>query len=291
MIDRPACIVRIERNARDSFSPPTNGDEEPRSQQFLAKYLQQHPQLREAGRFSIEELSALPSHFGLGSGTQLALAVGRGIAAVCGTSHPATAQIATDLGRGHRSAVGIYGFDLGGLLVDAGKLAPNELGELAAREEFPADWRFLLAWPNRATGLTGDNETAAFRTLEPYPPGLTERLSHLVLTEILPAVRSVDFDSFATAMGEYGTLVGNAFASLQGGVVHRASQPLFDWLRERRIAGVAQTSWGPTLAILQPDETEAQKLADELQTTFSEDFITVMTVAARNRGADIQLGS
>ncbi|MDE2456135.1 MAG: beta-ribofuranosylaminobenzene 5'-phosphate synthase, partial [Burkholderiales bacterium] len=57
----------------------------------------------------------LPAHAGLGSGTQLALALGSAFARWHGIE-ASSAQIAACLGRGRRSGIGIAGFDHGGLL-------------------------------------------------------------------------------------------------------------------------------------------------------------------------------
>ena len=61
----------------------------------------------------------IPEHVGLGSGTQLALAVGVGLAAVCGIDADVR-EIASALRRGRRSGIGIAAFRAGGFVIDAG---------------------------------------------------------------------------------------------------------------------------------------------------------------------------
>ena len=61
-----------------------------------------------------------PEHAGLGTGTQLGLAVGRLLASACGLAMSAP-ELARRVGRGGRSALGVHGFERGGLLVEAGK--------------------------------------------------------------------------------------------------------------------------------------------------------------------------
>src|SRR4051794_30318233 len=65
---------------------------------------------------------ALPPHAGFGSGTQLALAVGRAFSALHRLSL-STERIAQILTRGVRSGIGVAAFARGGLLVDGGRLA------------------------------------------------------------------------------------------------------------------------------------------------------------------------
>ncbi|SAL80732.1 hypothetical protein AWB71_06187 [Caballeronia peredens] len=88
----------------------------------------------------IEIHDAPRPHTGLGSGTQLALALGTAFARVRG--HEATtADIARILARGARSGIGIHAFDHGGLLVDGGrdvrKASATTLPPLIARQPFP----------------------------------------------------------------------------------------------------------------------------------------------------------
>ena len=62
---------------------------------------------------------AIPPHAGLGSGTQLALAVGSAFAAL-EDLHLDVQEIATRLGRGARSGIGIATFAQGGVVLDSG---------------------------------------------------------------------------------------------------------------------------------------------------------------------------
>ena len=74
-----------------------------------------------------------PEHAGLGTGTQLGLAVGRALALAWGLQDLEVEQIARRIGRGQRSALGIHGFSQGGFLVEGGK---------GNSSEAPAPW-----WP------------------------------------------------------------------------------------------------------------------------------------------------
>ena len=62
---------------------------------------------------------AAPAHCGLGSGTQLALALGSAFADAHGLKLDSR-SLAAMLGRGERSGIGIAGFEHGGLLLDGG---------------------------------------------------------------------------------------------------------------------------------------------------------------------------
>ena len=128
---------------------------------------------------------ALPAHAGFGSGTQLALAVGRAFALWHGLNI-ATTTLARWLGRGLRSGVGIAGFDHGGLLVDGGPGADGVPAPLLARVALPQGWRIVVAMDERARGLSGPDERAAIAGLAAaaagpgrrhLPPGADARVA------------------------------------------------------------------------------------------------------------------
>src|SRR5262245_12854177 len=108
---------------------------------------------------------ALPEHAGLGSGTQLALAVAAGLNALCGLPSQSAQELALSVGRGLRSAVGTYGFVFGGLIVEQGKLPEEPISPLDCRIDLPEAWRFVLVQPRSMAGLAGEDEIDAFSAL------------------------------------------------------------------------------------------------------------------------------
>ncbi len=96
---------------------------------------------------------AIPEHAGLGSGTQLALAVGCAFAKVFGLAL-APRDIAGILDRGGRSGIGIGAFERGGFLVDGGRGAGDAPPPITSRIEFPEDWRVVLILHPGARGCT-----------------------------------------------------------------------------------------------------------------------------------------
>ena len=105
--------------------------------------------------FRVEICREIPPHAGLGSGTQLALALAAGLARFLGGEHFTAESLARCASRGTRSALGIHGFLKGGFLIDAGKLPHEELGTLTARAECPSAWRFVLVTPLGKAGFVG----------------------------------------------------------------------------------------------------------------------------------------
>src|SRR5262245_53072433 len=104
-------------------------------------------------RYALRIEEAIPPHAGLGSGTQLALAVGSAFSALEGLELDPS-EIAARLGRGARSGIGIATFAQGGAVLDEGP-REGELPKLAARIPFPPAWRVLLIFDAATQGLAG----------------------------------------------------------------------------------------------------------------------------------------
>lgn len=230
----------------------------------------------------------MPSHAGLGSGTQTALALAAALARLGGEENVPAIELARRVGRGARSALGIHGFEHGGLLVEGGKRQPDEISPLVARLEFPSDWRVLLVMPNDRRGLSGDAERAAFTKLTPMSASLTEKLCRIVLMELLPAVASADFPMAAAALREFGQLNGSHFAPVQGGVfADPQMSELAHCLSDQGCFGIGQSSWGPTLWILCRDDADAVRCREQIALHPSGKACTIHLTAALNVGAAI----
>jgi beta-RFAP synthase len=216
----------------------------------------------------LEVVTAPRGHTGLGSGTQLALAVAASLHALFERPPASAAHLARSVGRGLRSAVGTYGFEQGGLIVEAGKWREDEISPLVARLELPAAWRFVLLAPRRHTGLHGPHELLAFDSLPAVPKAVTERLAAEVLLHLLPAAAAGDFDQFSDSLYRYGYTAGLCFQTAQHGAFATPDlQQLADNLRAHGIRGVGQSSWGPTLLALTANDCAAQELTNWLTTS------------------------
>lgn len=217
----------------------------------------------------------LPSHAGLGSGTQLALAVGRAFACWHGLDLP-TALLAQWLARGRRSGVGIAGFDLGGLLLDGGPLASGAPAPLLARVVLPAAWRVLLVTDPGCRGLSGAAELAALASLPPLDRAQAAQICHETLMRVLPGAAGAGFACAAAGLSAVQTVLGDHFAPAQQGepytspavgrlmrwLADAAQQPADGLAADELGAGIGQSSWGPTGFALLPSAARAQALID-----------------------------
>jgi beta-ribofuranosylaminobenzene 5'-phosphate synthase len=260
---------------------------------------------------SLRLRSALPAHAGFGSGTQLALAVGRAFARWHGLniSSPTLAQW---LGRGLRSGIGIAGFDAGGLLLDGGPGAGGEPAPLLSRIAFPSAWRVVIVLDERQRGLSGVQEREAIGTLAPMPPDQAADICHQVLMRVLPGAASGDFAAFAAGLNRMQERLGQHFAPSQAGSAWTspAVGRLMRWLRTAAevelpddVAGglagdlvgdlaggaaVGQSSWGPTGFAIVPSVSAAHRLVDAAEASGVIDpALSIRIVSARQRGATV----
>jgi beta-ribofuranosylaminobenzene 5'-phosphate synthase len=227
-----------------------------------------------------------PEHAGLGTGTQLALAVALAVMSSAGIpwTEPFALTCAGLLGRGTRSALGMYGFLQGGFLVEAGKADDAAMSPLVFSNDFPSDWRIILIQPKAASGLHGQAERQAFAQLQsvPIPPTSTDSLARLALLGMIPALLDRDLPAFGEALYDFNRRVGELFAPVQGGpYAHPAAAELVAFLRSRGVRGVGQSSWGPTLFAV-VEEVRAAELVGEIQKRLEAE---VIVTEAANDGA------
>lgn len=285
MIDQPR--VELDIAAADRWS--VTGPAVRRAARFaeLALAAIDCPTKPPALRLHVE--SVIPPHRGLGSGTQLALALAAAVRELVGLPPGSAAELAAAVGRGVRSAVGSHGFVHGGLNWEHGRAAAVPLSPLAGHVSVPDAWRIVLVTPDEGRGLSGDSEREAFDRLPPVPPAVTKRLELLAEEQILPAARAPDIDVFGSAVYEYGRLAGECFAPIQGGpYASREIAACVSAIRDFGVPGVGQSSWGPSVFAIVASPQAAADLADRLARNARWAEVETKIVAPDNRGAVIE---
>ncbi|MEM8844543.1 MAG: beta-ribofuranosylaminobenzene 5'-phosphate synthase family protein [Pseudomonadota bacterium] len=241
------------------------------------------------GGCSIDIHYAIPQHAGLGSGTQLALCVGTAIAKLWQVE-VSTAEIAQELGRGARSGIGIGAFDQGGVIVDGGRGQQTRVPPIVARHPFPEAWRILIILDQSDSGLHGVSESDAFSTLPRFSDQCAGFLSRQVLARVLPGVIENNLQDFGDGVRQIQQRVGDYFAPAQGGrYTSQAVAQVLEYLIEKQIAGVGQSSWGPTGFAFFDSDTAAHSVLRELQNTFNElPQLAYKVVQGNNHGSVIK---
>lgn len=259
-----------------------------------------------AGKISVE--AAIPSHQGLGSGTQLNGSVATLFVAKSvfesGLPHRTTADqvwqryfgdehidtndlvhaLARSSGRGLRSFVGLGTHLYGGLIVDHGLHRTNEPRRTIQRYAVP-NWHVVLVRSDEHGTISGEREKDYFSQCE-SPNRHKDRMLGLIQAGIVPAVEASDFVSFCEAVYEFGYLGGLVFEPVQGGPFrNQGVEAIVKWLRGLGYCGVGQSSWGPTVYTIVETVDEANWLISKIQT--DEPKLNVAQTQLSNSGATV----
>ncbi|WP_394742140.1 beta-ribofuranosylaminobenzene 5'-phosphate synthase family protein [Natronococcus roseus] len=247
----------------------------------------------------------LPRHVGLGSGTQLALAVLAATARAHGLE-PRVRELAPAMGRGGRSGIGVATFEGGGFVVDAGHPTsrfttdPPAEGDwtvppVVARHDLPEEWRFLIVVPDADPGRSGENEDASMRAVvERADPAVADELAGVVTRKLLPAAAEGRLEAFGEAVAEIGRKNGAWYADAQGGVFRPPAGELVATLEDCPVlTGVGQSSWGPVVYGLTDADhaTEARGAAqDALEDRGLGGEVVLSAAASGGATADLETG-
>jgi beta-ribofuranosylaminobenzene 5'-phosphate synthase len=246
---------------------------------------------------SVKICKTIPRHIGLGSGTQLALAIASAYTKLF-EIEISIRELSKIIFRDKISGVGIGAFEKGGFIIDSG-YRYNRLSRLIDNKEpplilfghqIPEDWLFLLAIPKEKKGLSGKTEKSIMKSLSNTSRKRTERITRLVLMKIIPALLEKDIQSFGDAISNVDILTGLSFKKFQNGIFHsKVVEDCVNYMKKEGAYGAGQSSWGPVVYGLVKGLNQAKDLR---QSVF--DFLKkrgggqVNYVNVRNRGANFQ---
>lgn len=241
----------------------------------------------------------IPEHVGLGSGTQLTLAVVTALAKLFRVK-ASIRSLALLMGRGQISGVGTAVFERGGFVVEGGLKTQKNKPRLPALENlpsvifhqpFPEDWFFVVAIPNVKRGFTDEEEVPAFRRLPSMPAQDVGKICRLTMMKLLPSLVEHDIENFGNALTQIQNIVGEYFAEVQGGKYSSSvAKECTEHMLKLGTHGVGQSSWGPTFYGLVQSENQARKLQSQVQAFLDKGVGGKAFYAkANNRGAYIKL--
>lgn len=241
-----------------------------------------------SGGVDITIHNEIPRHIGLGSGTQLALAVGVAIARLHGM-RISVANIAALMGRGKRSGIGVGVFQSGGFIVDGGSSESAQIPPVIYHGPFPKEWRIILVFDNSMRGVSGSLEERIFDKLPPMSNRISGEICRLLLMQILPSLLEKDCAMFGAGVTATQELMGEYFSTAQNSYYSsRQVSEVMRWLLAHDAAGVGQSSWGPTgFAIYSNDADARAALKAARENWQAEEKLDFQLCMARNKMADI----
>ncbi len=281
--------IYTQINVRTSNTFEATGPSNERALEY-ARILYEKWNLDGACKVCVQQ--AIPRHSGLGSGTQLALAVGTAIATLWDIDID-TMELADLLGRGARSGIGVAAFKQGGMIVDGGRGPKTRVPPTIVRHPFPEAWRALLILDESDSGLHGTTELNAFSTLPRFSDQCAGFLSRQVLARILPGLIENDINEFGLGVREIQQRVGDYFAPAQGGrYTSTAVAEVIEYLIQQQIQGVGQSSWGPTGFAFFDSDTAAHSMMRELQAKFTHlPQLRYKVVNGNNTGSHVEVAN
>jgi beta-ribofuranosylaminobenzene 5'-phosphate synthase len=238
-------------------------------------------------RISIEK--DYPSHIGLGSGTQASLAAGMAVNELydLGLS---IYEVAVKVGRGGTSGIGVAAFENGGFILDGGHnfrekkaFLPSSASSLPpapvlVRRDFP-EWDIVVAIPEQK-GASKKNEVNIFHKVCPVLLHEVEKLSHVILMQLLPAFAEEDIITFGKSINAIQEL-GFKKREVE---LQPVSKKLMQVLRDSGAHGAGMSSFGPTVYAIGEDAENLKNTAEDFLGGKGQVFIT----KARNTGARIE---
>jgi len=200
-LDKPVISITAEKS--DSIEISGSSEHAGRMRNSAAVLLPEGDGIR----ISVEK--DYPSHVGLGSGTQAALSAGMAVNRLYDLGMDVT-ELAASVGRGGTSGIGVAAFEKGGFILDGGHKFSEKKGFLPSaasklppapvlsRQDFP-EWDIVIAIPQQK-GASMQKEINIFQKECPVPLGDVEKLSHIILMQLLPAVIEEDIVSFGKSI-------------------------------------------------------------------------------------------
>ncbi len=148
--------------------------------------------------------------------------------------------------RGKRSAVGVHGYFQGGLIFEASSQV-GPLNKIQQRVELPGQWCVAILCPTtQDEAVHGVEEAERFAQLAPADAILKRELMRIACEDLMPSAAAGDFETWSSAIQRYNRASGMLFAPIQGGPYNGPKvDALIQWLIDRGVGGVGQSSWGP----------------------------------------------
>ncbi|MBY8983261.1 MAG: hypothetical protein KGD57_09950 [Candidatus Lokiarchaeota archaeon] len=222
--------------------------------------------------FHFNLIKYYPSHVGLGSKTQLSLAIATSIARLknLNVTHRELTKI---VGRGGTSGIGWKGFLTGGFILDGGhefgigkekeSFLPSSASKSADpaltifRCDIPENWHFVLAIPNVKKGAYGDEEVSIFKKYAPIPKEEVNEVSHQILMKIIPGLLKNNLDCFGDGLKSIQSI---GFKKIEINLQNKIVKNLINFMKNYGVKAYGMSSFGPSVIGILESESEAHEL-------------------------------
>jgi len=242
-----------------------------------------------------------PSHVGLGSKTQLSLAIAVAITKLKDIDNVTVEELTKLVNRGGTSGIGWRGFEKGGFIVDAG----HEFGKGKEKETFlpssaskeanpaltilrypiPENWRFVLVIPNVKKGAYGDEEISIFQSHAPIPKEEVNEVSHQILMKIVPGIMKNDLECFGEGLKRIQNI---GFKKIEISLQHEIVKKTLTFFEEYGVKAFGMSSFGPSVIGIVESDDEANNLLKAVQLHLNGNGDHIYLCKPNNYGAKIE---
>jgi len=243
-----------------------------------------------------------PSHVGLGSKTQLSLAIATAIMKLKQINNVSIKELTKLMERGGTSGIGWRGFASGGFIVDAGHefgigkeketYLPSSASKSADpaltifRHSIPEHWRFVLVIPNVKKGAYGDEEVSIFQKHAPIPKNEVNEVSHQILMKIIPGILNEDITCFGEGLKRIQSI---GFKKIEIDLQHDIVKNLLSFFESYGVKAYGMSSFGPSVVAITESDEEANILLRRVQRLISGFGGHIYICKPNNFGAKIEI--
>ncbi|HUX99620.1 MAG TPA: beta-ribofuranosylaminobenzene 5'-phosphate synthase [Candidatus Deferrimicrobium sp.] len=250
---------------------------------------------------SLKINSTIPAHIGLGSKTQLSLAISKALC-LLNNMDKTPYELACITSRAGTSRIGLSAFEQGGFIIDGG----HSFGKGNQKETFlpssaskappapilysdtiPSDWYFVIAIPKIRHGAHGSEEINIFQEYCPISINDVQTISHIILMKILPALKERRIDIFGHGIYELQHI---GFKKVEIELQDEIISDLIEFCIKNGAYGSGMSSFGPTTFALIESLPKAQQLKQKIETFLKNKYETdVFITNVNNKGAQIEV--
>lgn len=242
------------------------------------------------GSFRVEVEEEILSHVGLGSTTQLLLAVAKACEELKGGKR-SVRELAELVGRGGTSGIGVKAFESGGFIVDAGhsfgkgmekeSFLPSSASrapppEIVFHSLLPRDWLFACALPEEGKRIYGAREKNIFQERCPIAKSEVEKIREVVYGKMISSVEEKDSASFGESLN---LLQESGFKKIEWEYQSEVTRKTHAALKKECL-GAGLSSFGPLVFGF----TDKNKVAERIKKEFENCFVA----RANGRGAEVE---
>ncbi len=287
-IDYPRTVIEAYRSDRVTVT----GEEKENAERYVSVFMER---FNVEGGIAINVKETIPKHLGMGSQTALALSTGTAISELYNLSIDID-EMALALGRSEIVALGLYSFKTGGFIVDGGyriKEKGRAVPPLLFRHSIPEDWLFVICIPHEpipAILKIKEKEEEILNNLKPMPELMSDRLSRIMLMQVMPSIIEHDIKTFGKYITAFNSRLGNFWAEFQGNTYcHPIVEMGIKLLLNNGAYGACQSCWGPTFYGIMNNGEIARKLVEKLEQFFEKQGGgDVFYTTGNNQGASIK---